>query len=238
MNGAGAAASANLGASHPVPGCAYPGPMEQHAMRAAIDAADARAVRALLDQDPALAEADVELPDGSGNRVPALHYVGGSVFDGRIAEAEGPPLAQVLLDAGVDPNRAYAKSGDTYLIAAASLGAEGVGLLLLDAEADPEPRGLFGATALHWAAHQGLTRLVARLAERGDDILDLPDREYGATPLGWAVHSWSEGRARHRDRLPEVARTLLAAGARETEGARELARLEPGSGHRTRAPED
>lgn len=47
----------------------------------------------------------------------------------------------------------FRKTGrETALIGAASLGAEDVGLRLLDAGAQPELLGIFGETALHWAA--------------------------------------------------------------------------------------
>ena len=77
-------------------------------------------------------------------------------------------------------------------------------------------RGLFGETALHWAALLGADRLAARLIERTAD-LNLADEKYKSTPLGWAIHGWSEPPAANRGnrgRQREVAALLIAAGAR------------------------
>jgi len=183
------------------------------AVREAIEAGDVDALSALVGADPTLAEADVAFGPGGRNRVPPLHYVCDVVFrrlPGREASVE---LANVLLEAGVDPDRAYARSGDTYLIAAASLGAEEVGLRLVELGADVRPRGLFGATALHWAAHMGLERLAAALLDAGAE-LELADARYGCTPLEWTLHAWSERGAGRREGLPIVARLLRERGAR------------------------
>jgi len=79
----------------------------------------------------------------------------------------------VLIDAGADldyqRSREDGKRSDTPLIGAASLGAEDVGLRLLAAGAKPDIRGLFGETALHWAAMLGEDRLVAELI-RGSNV--------------------------------------------------------------------
>jgi ankyrin repeat protein len=86
------------------------------------------------------------------------------LFRGALPQGEEIPLVDVLLDAGADldfqRSREDGKNGDTPLIGAASLGAEDVGLRLLAAGAKPDLRGLFGETALHWAALLGEDRLV------------------------------------------------------------------------------
>jgi len=98
------------------------------------------------------------------------------------------------------------------LIGAASLGGEDVGLRLLDAGARPELRGLFGETALHWAALLGEDRLVARLIPGSD--LNLKDEKYNSPPLGWAIHGWSNPPAGNFGRQRNVVACLVAAGAR------------------------
>jgi hypothetical protein len=84
--------------------------------------------------------------------------------------------------------------------------------MLLDAGARPDLRGLFGETALHWAALFGEDRLAARLIECSD--LNLKDEKYGSSPLGWAIHGWSnppdENPANH-GRQREVVELLIAA---------------------------
>lgn len=77
------------------------------------------------------------------------------------------PLIDALIEAGADLDfqreREDGKNSGRPLIGAASLGAEEVGLRLLEAGAKPARRGLFGETGLHWAAFLGEDRLaVAR----------------------------------------------------------------------------
>lgn len=182
------------------------------ALRDAIEAADATALRALLRSDPGLAEADVVWGEDGKNRVPALHFVCDAVFRGLATEDESVALADALLEAGVDLARRYARSGDTYLIAAASLGAERVGLRLLEHGAEVNARGLFDATALHWAAFMGLEALARALFEHGSE-LEPRDSQYDCTPLEWAVHGWTAGTPGRRAGLAAVVATLRAAGA-------------------------
>ena len=114
------------------------------------------------------------------------------LFNGTLEKGKELPLVEALIEAGADLNfqreREDGKKGDTPLIGAASLGAEDVGIRLLDAGAKPDLRGLFGETALHWAALLGEDRLVARLIEGSD--LNLKDEKYKSPPLGWAIHGW------------------------------------------------
>ena len=188
------------------------------AVQRAILTADADALEALVRADASLLHAPVDLGDGSKNTVPPLHLVCDVVFRGLITDEEALPLADVLLDAGVDPEDDYAASGDTYLIAAASLGAEQVGLRLLERKADVTRSGLFGATALHWAALMGLESLSRALVEAGSE-LELRDSEYECTPLEWALHAWFEGTKGRKEGLPLVAEVLLRAGAHAPETA-------------------
>ncbi len=179
----------------------------------AISLGDVATLRALLLEDPSRAERALSSGEGGKHLLPPLHLVCDAVFRKEIDGDRGLALAKVLLEAGVDPNRAYAKSGDTYLIAAASLGAERVGLELVERGADVGQRGLFGATALHWAALMGLDRLSTALVRAGGN-LELRDERYDCTPLQWALHAWSEGTQGDRARLPRVVADLVAFGAR------------------------
>lgn len=190
------------------------------AVRAAIEAADADALRALVARDPALAEADVVWGEGGKNVVPPLHFVCDAVFRRLASEPQALAMADVLLEAGADPERSYARSGDTYLIAAASLGAEGVGRRLVERGVDVTRRGLFGATALHWAATMGLDGLARALVEAGAE-LELADTRYDSTPLEWALHAWGAGTGGSRAGLARVASVLVAHGARVPSGALE-----------------
>ena len=178
----------------------------------AIEQGDIGDLRARLDADPALANTIIRWgPNGKNPSVP-LHYVCDMVFEGQLDAAAALPLAEALLAAGADINALHEYHGDTPLIGAASLLVEDVGLRLVDAGADVTARGLFGATALHWASMHGLTRLAGALIEAGADI-QLPDTEHDGSPLGWAVHGWKENKAGVPRTQPDVARLLVAAGA-------------------------
>jgi ankyrin repeat protein len=147
-----------------------------------------------------------------------LHYVFDVQFDGRLSKGADILLVDVLIEAGADLNfqrdRDDGRKSDTPLIGAASLGAEDAGIRLLDAGAKPELRGLFGETALHWAAMLGEDRLTARLLEKpAPDLLDLKDEKYNSSPLGWAIHGCSKPPAGNHGRQREVIILLVAAGA-------------------------
>jgi ankyrin repeat protein len=108
-----------------------------------------------------------------------LHFVSDMLFDGSLQWGKELPLIEALVQAGADLNfqraREDGRKSDSPLIGASSLGAEEVGLRLLDAGARPELRGLFRETALHWAALLGEDRLVERLIEGAD--LNLKDEK-------------------------------------------------------------
>jgi hypothetical protein len=134
------------------------------------------------------------------------------LFEGKLQRGQDLPLVEALIQAGADFDFQRNGKGDTPLIGAASLGAEEVGLRLLEAGARPELRGLFGETALHWAALLGEDRLAGKLIEGAD--LNLKDEKYKSTPLGWAIHGWCDPPAGNRGRQREVVELLVAAGAR------------------------
>lgn len=138
-----------------------------------------------------------------------LHFICDKVFDRTLRGEDAGLLARALIESGADID---AQNGDP-LNAAASLGATEVGMLLLDAGARPDLRGLLGETALHWAATIGNAALVRRLLEKGAPV-DVKDDKWEATPLGWALHGWGEppppgNHGHHRD----VVVQLVRAGA-------------------------
>jgi ankyrin repeat protein len=175
-------------------------------VKTAIDTGDLAALRSLLAEDPARAN---ELIHWGRCTTHPLHYVSDAIFNHLLSTEKAPPLVDALIDAGADLD--FQNGKETALIGAASLGAEDVGIQLADAGADPHLRGLFGETALHWAAIVGLDRLAARLIPGAD--LNLKDERYHATPLGWAVHGWSDKPAGSLGRHLEVVALLIAAGA-------------------------
>jgi ankyrin repeat protein len=121
-----------------------------------------------------------------------------------------------LLHAKVGPDRAFGGEGETPLGIAARFGRREVVALLLEhgapatttpsplpgavskgdlaivrrllaAGADPNAFGPYAHAALHAACIQGKLPMIRLLLSRGAR-LDLRDREYHGTPLGWAQH--------------------------------------------------
>jgi hypothetical protein len=184
-------------------------------MRAAIQNGDAGALRRLLAEDASRANALIHWGVNKGILTHPLHYVSDMLFESTLTKGKELPLIEALIEVGADLNfqrdREDGKKGDTPLIGAASLGAEDVGLRLLDAGARPELRGLFGETALHWAALLGEDRLAAGLIA-GSDV-NLKDEKYHSSPLGWALHGWRNPPAGNHGRQREVAALLVSAGA-------------------------
>lgn len=179
----------------------------KHRVRDQIEEGNAEGLRKLFDADPELARENIEWGPNNKNVVPPLHYCCDMVFQKRCSQEQALALADVLIECGADIHESYAKSGDTFLISAASLGAELIGLRLVELGADVHARGLFGATALHWSAFMGLPRLAAALIEAGAPT-DLADANYGSTPLGWAQHAWKEGSNGYKEHIPACAKLL------------------------------
>src|SRR5258708_6696382 len=159
-------------------------------VKTAIQNGDADALRRLLADDPARANELVRWGSNDCILTRPLHYVSDMLFEGTLQKGKELPLVEALIQAGADLDFHRNGKPETPLIGAASLGAEDVGLRLLDAGARPELRGLFGETALHWAALLGEDRLAGRLIEGSD--LNLKDDKYQSPPLGWAIHGWSD----------------------------------------------
>jgi hypothetical protein len=178
----------------------------------AIRNGDAEALRQLLAENPTRANELIEWGNKKKCFTHPLHYISDMLFNGTLPRGKELPLVEALIQAGADSNFQKDGKGDTPLIGAASLGAEEVGLRLLDAGAKPEIRGLFGETALHWAALLGEDRLAKKLIP-GSDV-NLSDEKYNSPPLGWAIHGWCDPPAGNHDRQREVVALLVAAGAR------------------------
>lgn len=182
-------------------------------VKTAIQKGDAKALRQLLSEDASRANTLIQW--GNNCLTHPLHYVSDMLFNGTLEKGKELPLVEGLIEAGADLNfqreRKDGKKGDTPLIGAASLGAEDVGIRLLEAGAKRDLRGLFGETALHWAAMLGADRLVARLIDGSD--LNLKDEKYKSPPLGWAIHGWCDAPAGNRGKQKEVVVLLVRAGA-------------------------
>jgi hypothetical protein len=87
---------------------------------------------------------------------------------------------------------------------------------------DAQPHG---ETGLHWAAYGGHADIVKLLLRRKAP-LDIRDRRFGGTPLGWALHGWCYPPPEAKGaRYHEIVARLVAAGAR-VDPAKELDRLQ------------
>jgi hypothetical protein len=70
-----------------------------------------------------------------------------------------------------------------------------------------------GESALHRAAYGGHADIV-RLLLKGRPAVDVKDKTFDATPLGWGLHGWSEcAPGLKREGYYEVVALLVAAGA-------------------------
>jgi hypothetical protein len=186
-------------------------------VNATIQMGDVLTLRRLLREEPSRANELIRWGIRNPCLTHPLHYISDMLFKGILPKGSEVALAEALIEAGADLNfqskREDGKKGDTPLIGAASLGAEDLGIRLLDAGARPELRGLFGETALHWAAMLGEDRLAARLIERSDmALLNLKDEKYESPPVGWAIHGWSNPPAGNHGRQQRVVELLVAAG--------------------------
>ncbi len=184
-------------------------------VKTAIESGHADALCQLLAENPSLANSLIRWGRNEGCLTHPLHYVSDMLLEGTLQRGKELMLVEALIQAGSDLNfqrdREDGKKSDSPLIGAASLGAEEVGLRLLEAGARPEVCGLFGETALHWAALLGEDRLAGRLISGSD--LNLRDEKYKSPPLGWAIHGWGDPPAGNHGRQPEVIALLVAAGA-------------------------
>jgi uncharacterized protein len=181
-------------------------------VKTAIRQGDAEALRVLLTEDASRANALVRWGANDCILTHPLHYVSDMLFDGTLKKGKELPLVEALIQAGADLDFQKNRKSDTPLIGAASLAAEEVGLKLVDAGANVQLRGLFGETALHWAALLGEYRLAGRLIEGSD--LNLKDEKYNSPPLGWSIHGCYNPPAGNQGRQRDVAALLVAAGAR------------------------
>ena len=198
-------------------------------IKAAIESADAEALQHLLAEDPSRADALINWGDRSEIHTHPLHYISDMIFVGKLEKGRELPLVHTLIGAGAELNFQRDGKGDTPLIGAASLGAEDVGIALINAGANPALLGIFSETALHWAALLGEERLAARLiAASASDLglLNLADGEYKSPPLGWAIHGRQNPPKGNQGKQCEVAALLVQAGAAvdptwlESEGVR------------------
>lgn len=183
--------------------------MSDDTFRRLIERGDVDGVRRALERDATLANRTIRWHLNQDNETDPLHYVSDCVSQGWLTNGREGELAELLLahGAAVDGNAGR----ESPLIGSASLGAEKVSRVLIQAGTALEATALYNARALHWAAWVGASKTVEQLVARGVE-LEAKDSEFGATPLFWAVHGYGPNGPEKKDQVG-AARILLAAGA-------------------------
>ncbi|WP_158826922.1 ankyrin repeat domain-containing protein [Mucilaginibacter lacusdianchii] len=182
-----------------------------------ISTANDQEIRDTLFRNPGLTNEGISLCGNSdAKKGHPLHRVCDAVFAGNITDERAIEIAKILLEFGanIDGNKA---SGDnnTPLIAAASLHAEQLGIFYIEQGADVFYADNEGATALHWAAFCGRDKLVGKLIANDADI-NLQDRNFQSTPIGWALHTLSSEDTDNLHNQLACMKLLLKAGANQT----------------------
>jgi hypothetical protein len=101
---------------------------------------------------------------------------------------------------------------ESPLIASASVGAETVSKVLVEAGAALEGTSIFGSRAIHWAAWIGTPSTIELLVAHKANI-GARCSEFGATPLFWAVHGYGPDGPKQKKDQVGAARILIQAGA-------------------------
>jgi len=120
-------------------------------------------------------------------------------------------LATLLSRRGIDHERMDARLA-RKLVDAAETNDGGAARRLLSAGWPISARGKHGATALHFAAWHGNADLVRETLAHGSP-LEIHDRDFNMTPLGWAFHGSLHGWNRDRGNYGATVEVLLSAGA-------------------------
>jgi len=193
-------------------------------LRLHIERGELEGLRRALDAEPALANRPIRWHLNQDNESDPLHYVSDCIGHGWLKSGNEGEIAALLTAYGARIDGTPGK--ESPLIAAASLGADAVAKVLIEAGADLEATSLFGARALHWAAWVGTPATVELLIAHGARI-EVRDSEFGSTPLFWAVHGYGPNGPKEKKRQVDAARILLEAGASaRTENKHGLSALE------------
>jgi ankyrin repeat protein len=184
--------------------------MTAEALRELIKAGDVEGVRAALAREPALANRTIRWFLNQENESDPLHFISDCVGHGWLMNGNEGAIAEILLAHGA----AIGGTGnrESPLIAAASLGAESVAKVLVEAGADLEATSIFGARAMHWAAWCGMPSTVELLIAHDADI-EARCSEFRASPLFWAVHGYGPQGPTPKKHQVAAARLLIEAGA-------------------------
>ena len=141
-----------------------------------------------------------------------LQFVSDCVFAQKISSDLGLGFIGLLLENGANVDGYKVWHEDTPLLASIGVYQIDIAHFLIDHGADYAHQGFHGATALHWAAWTGSASLVHALLQFPVDI-DVPDIDFGATPLLYAIHGFFRGGEKNDNSQLACIQELLAAGA-------------------------
>src|SRR5215204_7312100 len=162
-------------------------------LKSLINNNDQIGLRSILSQHPHLANEGIPYDETNEAEAHPLHRICDGVFEKRYTDDEAVAMAKIFLEFDADVNGGeLIEKKDTPLIAAASLGADKVGLFYIELGANIHHAGCHGGTAIHWSAWCGRNVLVKRLLEGGADINKLCI-DFRSTPLFWAIHGYKFG---------------------------------------------
>lgn len=178
--------------------------------RLAIEKGNVAAVEDALQAQPELANRTIRWVLNRQNESDPLHFVSDCISNDWLKNGREDEIARLLLKYGAHVDGSSGR--ESPLIAAASLGAEKVAAVLVEAGASLESTSIFGARALHWAAWTGSPSTVRLLIDHGAQI-EVKCTEFGATPLFWAVHGYSQHGPKPKKDQVGAAQLLLEAGA-------------------------
>jgi ankyrin repeat protein len=178
--------------------------------RLLIETGNVDGIRGALESDPALANQTIHWFLKRQNESDPLHYVCDCFGHGGLINGKEGEIVEVLLAYGAAIEGTDGR--ESALIASASVGAEKVSKVLVEAGAALESTSIFGARAIHWAAWMGTLSTVELLVAHNANI-GARCSEFGATPLFWAVHGYGPLGPKHKKDQVGAARILIQAGA-------------------------
>lgn len=182
-------------------------------MKELILQVDLAGIEAALNKAPELANTEIPIEGAGSALAHPLHRICDGVFSGLYSDEQGRQMAEIFLAHGarIEGNKPQFLH-DTPLVAAASLHADQVAILCVEAGANLQHQGCHGGTALHWAAWCGRPEVVKKLIEAGAPI-NLICHEFKSTPLFWAVHGLRSAEGKNLDQYKAIVEMLLEAGA-------------------------
>jgi len=146
---------------------------------------------ALLFRYPAAAHALAEAGARVDNAMVAAGLGQLSVLRSLLTDARPPEADPGVLNSCIGPTLDRTTTPAQALLVAAMAGESTVVDYLITAGVDPNTPLNHGITALHEAAFRGRRAVVERLVEAGARP-DIVERQFGATPAGWAAHGGHE----------------------------------------------